>query len=360
MSFFGLLLTFLLSHSAYSQVSGFDPVPSDFKVKTVDEAVVSNMAPVRSQDSLGVCYAFVAGTMVDTVRCKLSGIDCKNIPPEKSASVLDIARYGINDKVDSSVKNAQSYFDYKGIYQGGDVGVLLDRLVKKKLYATEKCAPFDQLVNKSTSHFENLMLLENSWKRLHAKYVGYKEKEKNCATCAADYASTAIDEINEDFNLKASNTQVLKAFAEDTYEKFLDKLLVPEECQKVRRMLRFGTGLETQYHPKEEQKSNYEETIALVKNVLKSDLPVGLQFCMDTSYGSMKECKNGHAVVITGYRKFCKAPTDCREAIKVQNSWGEQWQKDNNDGWVDAKSLIDRSAYDTGAISWIQSQKAGK
>lgn len=354
-----LVLSFLLfACTSSAKDFGFSPIPPDFRSKSVDEALVTNMAPVRSQDSLGICYSFVAGTMVDTVRCKMAKIDCSRLPPEKSASVLDITRYGITSDKDKSVKSADNYFDFKGLYQGGDHGVLLDRLLKLKSYASEKCAPFDQFVNKSTSHLENLKILENSWSRLQNSYSTYKEKEQICPTCAADYVSTAVDDIQQDFDLKASNTQILKAFAEDSYEKFLDKLLVPEECQKPRKMLRFGSGLKAEFFPKENQGADYSKTIEKVKKVLRSDLPVGLGFCMDEPYKSRTNCKNGHAVVITGYRKFCKAPNDCREAVKVQNSWGQQWQKDNDDGWVDAKTILDRSGYNKGTISWIQSEGA--
>lgn len=356
-NFMGFLLLFSLS-IANAQDNGFRAIPSDFKIETKDELVVTNMASIRSQDSLGICYSFVAGTMVDTVRCKLSRVDCSKLPPEKSASVLDITRYGITSDRDVSVKNAKTYFDYRGIYQGGDPGVLLNRLLTMKNHVSEKCAPFDQIVNKSQSHIENLKLLEGSWERLRGAYSKFKEKEKSCATCAADFASTAIDDIREDFDLKASNTQVLKAFAEQSYEKFLDKLLVPEECQNPRKMLRFGSGLVAEYFPKENKSTNYGETMEVVKKVLKSDLPLGLGFCMDEPYQSMSNCKNGHGVVITGYRKFCKTPNNCREAIKVQNSWGLQWQKDNDDGWIDAKNILDRSGYNTGVISWIQSERA--
>lgn len=360
MKFYLVVQLILLSCPVIAQEPGFRRVPSDFKVKSVEESLVSNMAPVKSQDSLGICYSFAAATVIDTVRCKATGVNCQSLPAEKSASTLDLARFGISSDMDPSVHSADSIYGFNGIYEGGSPFNVLHRLLRTKSYASEKCAPFDQIVNKSTSHAQNLQMLNASWGRLKQSYSKYKSKEKSCPTCAADFASTAIDDIRQDFDLKANNTQALKAFAEESYEKFLDKLLVPEECHNPRKMLRFGSGLKAEYFPKENQSNYFNETIAVIKNVLKADLPLTLGFCLDEPFSGMAKCQNAHAVVVTGYRKFCKGPNNCREALKIQNSWGQQWQKDNDDGWVDAKDILDRSSYNQGMVSWIQPEKMGK
>lgn len=349
---------FTFASQAFANNLGFVPVSSDYKKSISDEAVVTNMAPVRSQDSLGICYSFVAGTIIDTVRCKIKNTDCSKLPSDQKASVLDLGRFGITSDKDPSVNKGESHYDFKGIYEGGHPALILDRLKRSGSYVSEKCAPFDQIVNKSDSHLRNLEMLDASWSRLQSTYNNYKSKERDCPTCAADFASTAIDDIRQDFELKSSNTQILKAFAEESYSKFLDKLLVPEECQtNWRKMLRYPSTVEAEHFPKEDKKNYYEETMKKIKEVLKMDLPMGLSFCMDSGASSLKSCKNGHGVVITGYRKFCKAPNNCREALKVQNSWGSQWQKDNDDGWVDAKVILDRSGYEKASLTWMQPQR---
>lgn len=356
-SYLVVLILNVASH-AFANNLGFQAIPSDYRKSISEEAIVTNMAPVRSQDSLGICYSFVAGTIIDTVRCKIKNTDCSKLPPEQKASVLDIARFGITSNRDPLVSTGETHFDFKGIYEGGHPALILNRLNRSKSYVSEKCAPFDQIVNKSDSHLRNLEMLEASWRRLQSTFNGYKSKEKDCPSCAADFASTAIDEIRQDFELKSSNTQILKAFAEESYSKFLDKLLVPEECQtNWRKMLRYPYSFDAEHFPKEDKKSYYEETMAKIKDVLKMDLPMGLSFCMDNGASSLSKCKNGHGVVITGYRKFCKGPNSCREALKVQNSWGSQWQKDNDDGWVDAKVILDRSGYEKASLTWMQPQR---
>ncbi len=35
---------------------------------------------------------------------------------------------------------------------------------------------------------------------------------------------------------------------------------------------------------------------------------------------------------------------NCKEVFKLHNSWGVEWQKKNNDGWVDADTLVQNTA----------------
>jgi hypothetical protein len=46
--------------------------------------------------------------------------------------------------------------------------------------------------------------------------------------------------------------------------------------------------------------------------------------------------------VISGYKKVCNG-SDCKDIFKVHNSWGEEWQKLNNDGWLDADQIVNNT-----------------
>jgi hypothetical protein len=64
-------------------------------------------------------------------------------------------------------------------------------------------------------------------------------------------------------------------------------------------------------------------------------------------------------VVITGYKSLCKKekPSDCRDVLKIQNSWGDDWQKRNDDGWLDAQTLLGDKPIKEGAISWLTTRE---
>ena len=50
----------------------------------------------------------------------------------------------------------------------------------------------------------------------------------------------------------------------------------------------------------------------------------------------------GHSVVICGYKKVINIKTkEIIELFKIHNSWGEKWQKENNNGWCNAKNLLE-------------------
>ena len=266
------------------------------------------------------------------------------------SSPFDLARYGDIKDDDPNQKSASSF----GIGKGGWGASALQRVQEvAKYYVTEQCAPFSQIVNKSTSYEQNVKLLEGSWNRLHNLYDSYKKKQ-DCPTCLTEITATAKDKISQDFDLKASNEQILKAFAEDTYEKFLDKLLIPEQCRDPKKMMIVSTNLKTHSFPPDNTTSNFSDASKILIDTLKKDIPVQMGFCMDDQFQSYKNCKNAHSVVISGFRKFCKSPDDCRISLKVQNSWGQQWQDKNDGGWVDAKTILDRTSYSQNTLSWLE------
>ncbi|MNT58070.1 hypothetical protein D3C72_1954850 [compost metagenome] len=89
-----------------------------------------------------------------------------------------------------------------------------------------------------------------------------------------------------------------------------------------------------------------------IKEVLNQDNPLSLDgICIEYS-GT--ECKTRHSVVISGYRKMCKGvgkERSCRDVLRVQNSWGKDWQEDFGNGWVDAKELLS-SVKSKQMLSW--------
>lgn len=78
--------------------------------------------------------------------------------------------------------------------------------------------------------------------------------------------------------------------------------------------------------------------IEKVKEVLKSGNPLTFDdVCLN--YSNSK-CTQTHSLVIAGYRKMCKSDGTCRDVVKVQNSFGKDWQEQNADGWLDAETLF--------------------
>jgi C1A family cysteine protease len=51
-----------------------------------------------------------------------------------------------------------------------------------------------------------------------------------------------------------------------------------------------------------------------------------------------------HSIVICGYKKVINPENGkVLEVFKVQNSYGTDWQLQNNNGWIDAEKLLENT-----------------
>ena len=147
----------------------------------------------------------------------------------------------------------------------------------------------------------------------------------------------------------------------------LEKLAVSEKCDEDwQNQLSTGSGMDKpRFWPENDYgekhgKPTYKQTITQIKDVVVTKKrPILLTFCavMKPEFRSTKQCSDagfGHALVIEGYRQMCDRKGTCVDSLKVRNSWGDNWQKENNDGWVDAKTLVDATFYDQQPLTWLE------
>lgn len=348
---------------------GLEPVPQDLLKDSSGVLNVPNMPKVRTQDTLGICYSFVAATLLNEANCVAKKTpDCSKVPDTELISPLDAARFSA--KLDEDADQSDR-FNYEGLSEGGSGALTVYNALRAQAMVKESCAPFDQVVSKAKDPVEAQKLELSMWKKFKDSYESYKKKSKECANCGLEYATAKSEELRENFNLKATNQDVLDAFAQETYAKFLDKLLVPDHCWDFKNQLSVKGSWSVKQFPEGGKKSDYNNTITKIKEVLGKKRPMSLGFCAQNpkvTVKSVKACGEirdaagnvagaGHEVVIKGYRKVCKSDGSCYEALQVQNSWGESWQNSNSDGWVDARVLLDRSFYESGALTWLDPQQ---
>lgn len=343
--------------------------PSEFEI--------ASMPRTRSQDSLGLCYSFAAATLLDAQTCidKLNGKNCENMDDKYKVSPLDLSRYG------NKVSGSDSYdpYSYNGIHESKVLDVTLrNALHAGGMIASETCSPYHQIVAKNEDPKKREELEINLWKRL--KHLHEKAKKNpNCDDCQIETA-TAIEDIRKDFQLKASNQDILNAFAEDSFALFLDKALIEERC-RYEDLAEMSSNYEVKTFPtadlpntSKQKEESYSKMLDQIKNVLKvKKVPLGLNFCAEKgklSRKSMKDCAGdsgetsstagyGHSVVISGYRRVCKTANanECYDAVRVQNSWGQDWQDKNNDGWVDARELLKRTFFEQASLTWLEKKE---
>ncbi len=389
-----ILLLLSSSNSLAVNYVAFSKIDPSF-TETKDLKEVTNLPQTLSQDSLGICAAFAAGYILDATNCRTQKVqnpktkqleeqDCSKLNPQKAFSRIDLARYSqeIPEKT-----QFRSY--YNKIVEGGSTNAILENIFRKERETvSHECSSIDKIL-KTFGDDKSLEEAQiGSWRNLKRTYDKLQGKAK-CTSCELDLVSTARSELSQDFSINKSNTEILNAFAEDTYDKFLAKILIPDSCTKADLMVNLNDtdklSLKS-FPPNELATTDYDNSIKTIKEVLNKRVPIavnnvclgddfnekatqrkaelihkqGSRIRSTTSLSTTQEnfaCSKPHSVVISGYRKICKDATKedtCRETLKIQNSWGETWQKEHNDGWVDARSFMDRTAYLGQNLTWIE------
>ncbi len=367
-----LLVAFSILFGASTTLAEYGMIPHSqikygegYALKGESTVQVTNMPKVRSQDSFGICYAAVAALLVDEANCVQSGnASCATAPDSQRVSALDVTRYS---RAPEEGADGEMWRDYKGLNEGGMPVFTLLNINKAKDAVSEQCAPTDQIVARAGSEQAAQDLEIAMWKSLKDSYESFRKKNAECTECGLEYATAKANDIKQNYNLKASNKEILDAFSQESYSLFLDKLLIPKECRKMSDMISLEGKWAVKSFPMEGEKGDYKSSINKVKEVLTQKRPLALSFCAqdplsvksNKACGEIKDASGnvsgaGHAVVIKGYREICNSKGVCRQELQVQNSWGEGWQKSNDDGWVDAKELLDRTFYETYALNWLQ------
>ncbi|MFM6928487.1 MAG: hypothetical protein ACKOX6_08475 [Bdellovibrio sp.] len=353
MRHFFIVIT-LFSGIAKAGLCNLNTLNGAYSAQSSSAVEVKNMPPVMSQDTIGICYSTAASTLLTAENCRANKVkDCSQISDKEIFSPLDLAQFGQSEDKQPGTFPSE-------IREGGAISNVTQRVaIRAGSSASEECMSLDKVLADVGGAKEASILQDKVWKSLKEKYTTFKKK---CPTCTADsYASGGNDQAEElgkfvkDLNLdvKKSNQDVLAAFAQDTYEHFLYKLLYPPECLRPSRWVFFSNKgkVGVEFYPNT-GKGNYDESIKNIKSVLSAGRPLALEgICCDKA--PSEHCAEEHAVVVSGYRKVCNQKNECRDSLKVVNSWGQGWQNKNDGGWIDARAVLDSTFYKENTLSWF-------
>ncbi|WP_220128734.1 hypothetical protein [Bdellovibrio sp. KM01] len=309
--------------------------------------------------------------MLNIERCRRGNLDCRSLNDDQLISPLGVARYGGH-----SENFGDEDSDWNEINDGGFSSVILSSLKQTGKTPAESCVSLDKVLSKyggaNNSNPEIEKAQYKIWDDLKAKY----SKQKKCDACTADTWATAVGK--EDLNLPPDDSgkpRSLSAFSQDSYGKALYELLYPKKCSQPENLIEFGKNYAVKEYPQASTKSSYTDLISKVAEVLTAEPkhPIGIDFCSMEKYKVGDKCNELHSVVITGFRRYCVSSVkvsakgsvvpskDCPNGeafdLKIQNSWGASWQKANNDGWIDAKALLDSTGYKEKSLTWIEDVK---
>jgi hypothetical protein len=316
------------------------PMPKEYLNAPGDVIEVRNMPEVRSQGGLPVCYGITAWYAYMQFQCEANQSDCRSLNPDTTPSPIMLGALGVNKEL---------YEKYGSVYNrvvpysigGGDSDALFALNGEDQVWA-DACFPLDRTIQ----HFggSNRKMF-NAFENLKSQFFERNKNEgKLCMNCL-------LDTLHDDFGLTPDQTIVQKALSENVFDKFLFDLFVLG-CNKKVDVKDFHLRV----WPNMSETASYDNFIAKLRSVLQKNTPVLTSICLDQKNTSDEQCKSGHAVAITGYRKVCAKAASCTEYLKVHNTWGADWQRLNSDGWLDSRTLYEYMTrqYQSRQFIWIE------
>lgn len=309
---------------------------------------IPNMPAIKTQDELGECRAFSMAALMQWHVCnydKNDILDCKNPPANWSISYFGAMMYTHQDlDKDKTFQPEQS--KSRSMYD-----ILNEVKDNAGKFILDSCKPFDRLVNSfRTSGAAGVQKKDQFFTYLKKMYESNKGKTEadilDCPEC--------INEINSKAGVNADIASLKRALTKDSYDKFLYALFF-QGCD----FQRFPASYQTMAYPIGGVDVGPQDVKKKIIDVLKSGKPVLYpKICFD--FRADKSCETGHSVVVSGYKKVCetKNKSSCKDVFKIHNSWGEEWQKINNDGWLDADLIVNSNYRDedkTGKMTRIES-----
>ncbi|CAF2145263.1 unnamed protein product [Rotaria magnacalcarata] len=309
---------------------------------------IADMPAYKTQDELGDCRAFSLATLLQHYTCqkwKSDIPDCKNPPSDSAISYFGLMAYtnraiykGGNLQELKSKGFTEEELEESGISktfqpnqdEARSMYVIINELSKSgNRLIMENCKPFENLATSfSTSGAVGLAKRDELLNYLKSIFERLKNKsELNIKDCSQEVAK-----LNSYVDLKFNQITLKKALIESSLDHFLYVLFF-SEC----KMENFPSGFRALCYPLDDMDIRVDDVKNIIIKGLKLSKPVMLpSLCL--SEDKNDECKMRHALVISGYKKVKKS-TLTIEVFKVHNSWGIEWQKKHNDGWMDADAI---------------------
>jgi len=292
----------------------------------------------HSQNPYPFCFSYAAAALFDQTRCiadKLS--DCRQQPRSSSLAITPAGqRLPATDiKVDSGGVTRLSLRD-----------IVNNGYVPHALCNTDFGMESDLNLNqRMTSGRGSIFLTYEKW---HT----YKDWTPYLTRFYRHYFLQHATGINpllstEDAELVQSDKLLSK-------EQLFGKILLRESCH--RRINSDYFQIKSRFVGEAE---NFDPklTYVIIQQNLEQNRPVSVDFCMfgtAKDYGRCVSDARHAAVIVAQAQAKHRATGDMRTVYWLVNTWGEQWQQANNDGWVFADQLL-HGIY--GHVLWLETNK---
>lgn len=315
-----LVLTILTNVVTAQQV--MVPVTTDWKIDPKTRVGATTRITATQQNPFPFCFSTAAAMLYDQHRCMQENKLCSTI---QQTSFLAVTASG--QRLDSTGEI--------DVLLGGAPVLSLLELIKLKNPPSFANCNYNQIDPKNTNIQYKLSSL-NGIRELWLKYKDYtpyleryyRREYKN--VLREIRPSITDEETNVILNLYLSSGEIAA------------QLLLNKQCFS-------DTVKDPKYTIKYVSPNDPKAALAAIDKILSTKRPVLISFCYTDN------CKTDmHSLILISRAKFINEITnDTRTAYWLVNSWGEEWQKQNHDGWVFAEHLLTKI---TGALLWLETK----
>lgn len=329
MIIFFMIVLFSFNSWSYDEDAAFVSLDRSKYLQIKRENII-DVGAYKDQDGIGICYSFTFAKMVEHIcnsskTCANTGVDL---------STLAISKI-----------NEDSLMKFDGGYSGAIMDVLRLKPVEDRFrFVTEECLPFSKLLysfeeSYSPSQHQGFKLMREVFDNVLSK---------DCVDCTLESSQmlkTSLPEISIEESQLNSILMKLKQKQITSYDQelrlfrsFVDEVLTNNKCFAKERTVKVPNF---KHNPYSRRTINSLNTFNnKIVSLVDQNQIVELAVCLDRKFdqGQLK-CAAGHGIIVNGYRNRCDFSGNCRYELKITNSWGVSWQKKNNDGWVDSKTL---------------------
>lgn len=330
-----LTLESLSNGENFNDPKFFSPEPGTEEVIIPEES----LPKVRTQDGTPLCQTFCPTLLTEFHYCKQKGIkNCKALPDSERISPISTLMY--RDNVDNKIKASIGSIGNSGNRKSYEV---LNSISSSSFqtFFSEACAPFDEV----TKNFKNNAQAFESYRselELKFRQIKAKLKETEATVSSCPECLELLNSINTKFNSKSTFAGIKNALEVDEFNRFLFRILftqqtgVNENCKE----LTLPKRVRAKYFPTStEPFSTVDQVFDQAAVQLKNNNPVILSSICFARKKANEDCSS-HCLVMTGKKTVRdKNTNEVIELVKVQNSWGDEWQDSHSGGWVRADRL---------------------
>lgn len=283
---------------------------------------VRDRVKAQAQNPYPFCFSAAAALLWDQHRCTVDKKNCKTFP---QTSMLAITPAG--QKLPDNEIN---------ISEGGLAFLSLKKIIDDGFVESSKCShPFSTNSPVGTYNIQFNIEAVNR----HKGFAPYLERVYTKSL------SEEIKKINPSFEDSKLTNLIDSRY---TGNRLMGEILLTESCYKdVSKDERFKINLKSIKDEPDESKTAFN----LIDQLLAKKYPVLVAFCImqDKKDGN---CRDKHtSIIIAKAKARHKVTGDVKTFYWMVNTWGEEWQEKNADGWVSAESLHN-SLY--GEVVWLE------